>query len=259
MPPRKRKIGSAYTAPEEAVYALPPKNTRLAAPVPAAAVDTPQGWQWEQAGPSTQPDPTPAPALDPEAQPEAPPDARDAASPSKRALDGWTTRRNNFAANWARLADLNSDVDTSLLPSDDLLHALHAHTAALYASHDLLAPTPTRTRKYTYLSRRKQALIAEGVIARARPAPPRVKKNSTKRAYKRREMRACFEGNALLALGVLVEEMVRAELKDAGYLALGGGATDGEREGAEGQEANGDGDGDADGEGNDDSDSSDDD
>lgn len=120
MAPRKRKIGSAYTAPEEVVYALPPKNTRLAATVPAAAVDTPVGWQWEQAGPSAQPTPAPADAApEPEPEGDAPPDAEaGAASPSKRALEGWTTRRNNFTASWARLADLGSDVDMSLLPSD---------------------------------------------------------------------------------------------------------------------------------------------
>ncbi|KAL1406926.1 hypothetical protein Q8F55_006338 [Vanrija albida] len=183
--PRKRKIGSAYTGPAEAERSLPPKRTRLPAPLPPAGPSTP-GWAWEGQQ---------APAADaPPAGPE--PEQRDAAT-----LAGWATRRRHFAASWARLADLSS-ADASLLPSDDLLNALHAHTAALYASHGLLAPVGSKTRKYTYLSRKKRALLVEGVLAR--PGPKASKRESTRSLYKRREMRACFEGNALLALGGFV-------------------------------------------------------
>ncbi|KAL7420276.1 hypothetical protein Q5752_005245 [Cryptotrichosporon argae] len=144
-----------------------------------------------------------------------------------------------------------SDSPPLLVPNDTLLSSLHEHAAAFYSARGLLSTPRRRVRSGPWMSRKRAALVAEGVVLAA-PAPTRPtsgpsvsadgpsesdmdedgrdgaganERGAARRGncavgrrgkYKKRDMRLALAGSALVAIGMVVEEMVYRELEAAG-------------------------------------------
>ncbi|RSH80223.1 uncharacterized protein EHS24_008796 [Apiotrichum porosum] len=132
------------------------------------------------------------------------------AAPVRRPT-GWLARMALQAAQVTPALSILQDMQIGpVLPSDDLLISLHAHAARFFASHDLLSvPPPLRIRPQ-FKTKKRLELEAEGAF---------VKRRHKRRRYRRIDMHTSMEGNALLALGVLVEEQIAHELRAAGYVS----------------------------------------
>ncbi|KAK4687600.1 hypothetical protein P7C73_g2517, partial [Tremellales sp. Uapishka_1] len=114
----------------------------------------------------------------------------------------------------------------------DLLTSLHSHTAHFYASNSLLFEPYKQIRYRPYSSKKRALLETHGLRAsslaggetrsayreRESSEPERREEKSTVGRYKKRDMLEAFDGSALLALGILVQERIIQSLRDAGYV-----------------------------------------